>query len=183
MAAAEFPVDDGRRGRVLPQPRQSPPADEPFVLVSGAAEPSVPEDFDLGPLFDERRADGALAGAAAVVRLMFADLARGQIPRESLDPDRRFVLGLQLEDVVGSAVLPSGVVIGRPVSAGGASAEFPVRVESPRGSASGYVYLITRRNQWYITDIHVDFRLLEYPEEARDRAYEPTTYEWTIRRP
>ncbi len=181
LRTAEFAGDRGVRA--APAPMQAVPAEEPFVLVAGWGGPSVPEDFDLGRLFDERRATGAAARAGAVLRDLFTDLGRGRIRSNALDPERRFLLTLQLEDVVEGAVLPSSVVIGRPASNSDVSAEFPVRVLSPRGTAQGHVYLIIRGNQWYITDIHVDFRLLEHPEEARDRAYEPTTYEWTIRRP
>lgn len=154
-----------------------------FAAIDPALPRRVAEDFELGPLYDPLAAGSAERAVAERVRALFDALAAGRVPSDLLEPGRSLLVGRHLEEAVSAERLPTGMVLGSVRIGDDASAEVPVRLTSVVGRTTGEIYLIRIDNRWYISDVHLDFRLLSHPEESLDRRYEPTSYEWTIRRP
>ncbi len=129
----------------------------------------VPGDVELGSLADLRESP---SGAVSVVRELFDALAEERVPEGLLAEEMRGVLEDRLRYMVSRTGVRDRVRLGRIVDVSDTVRRLPVAVFGREGGrTTGEVYVEKIEDEWYISDVLVDFTAID--AEAETPIFEP----------
>ncbi|MFP3959455.1 MAG: hypothetical protein ACLFUX_04750 [Spirochaetaceae bacterium] len=153
----------------VPNGSAAPAAASSAAPIALPVERRVPSDVELGSLADLRESP---SGAVSVVRELFDALAEERVPGGLLAEEMRGVLEDRLRYMVSRTGVRARVRLGRIVDVSDTVRRLPVVVFGREGGrTTGEVYVEKIGDEWYISDVLVDFTAID--AEAETPVFEP----------
>lgn len=165
-----------------PPAAPSPQEREEQALLALPGPAALPEDFKIGALADLFQADSSARAAAAAAREFLAALARGEVPGQLIEADRRGGLENSLAHYLSAGPAPQSFRLGSVAFAEGSpeEARLNVRLFASPGRTEGEIYLTRVSQRWVVRDLQVELAALAQPYSRPEDRFYPSVYAWGL---
>jgi hypothetical protein len=198
-AASAAPPDPAPQ----PSPAQPPAASKPITLspdipVQGQAPPprtlasvamlmaldrdrtTMPEDFKIGPLADERTGSADVQAALGVAEKFLARLTKGTVDKSFIAPESKTSLSDTLGYGLEQGTTPSSFRLGAAKTHEDGEITATVRLFGGDGTAEGEIYMTKPGGQWLVSDLQLSLAQMSVAREKPKEKFFPSAYRWLL---
>jgi hypothetical protein len=173
------------------QPAAAPQSEQQRLLSLESSQ-VLPQDFEIGPLADLVGIDRSRQEMVSVTTRFLDALQEGSVPVESLHNSVREELASSISYYLKKDLIPVTYRIGAITteSQGGGdqnssalqrrTAWMNIRLFGSPGVCEGELYLEKSGGRWYVSDLQINFEMLEQSYSREQERYYPSAYGWGI---
>jgi hypothetical protein len=149
-------------------------------MALGRQARSLPEDFKIGPLGDNRAEDKDANDAVTTAQAFLASLAAGKPDGTLLAVESEKTVLDTLTYGLKQGYAPSSFRLGTPKVQDDGEIAANVRLFSAEGSAEGEIYMARSGKKWFVADLQLSLAQLAAKREKSKEKYFPSAYRWLL---
>jgi len=149
-------------------------------MALGRQTRTLPEDFKIGPLGDNRTENQDANAAVSAAEAFLTSLVAGKADGSLLAADSQKTVLDTLTYGLKQGYAPSSFRIGTPKVQDDGEIAANVRLFGADGTAEGEIYMARTGRKWLVSDLQLSLAQLAVKREKSKEKYFPSAYRWLL---
>jgi hypothetical protein len=141
---------------------------------------TLPEDFKIGPLGDERGGSVEEQAAIGAADKFLSHLVKGTVDKSLIAPESQASLTDMLTYGLQQGTTPAAFRLGTAKTRDDGEITATVRLFGPDGTAEGEIYMEKPKTQWLVTDLQLSLAQMAVKREKPKEKFFPSAYRWLL---
>ena len=150
------------------------------LMALGRQTRTLPEDFKIGPLGDNRTEDQDANAAVSTAEAFLTGLVAGKPDGALLAPGSEKTVLDTLTYGLKQGYTPSSFRLGTPKVQEDGEIAASVRLFGAEGTAEGEIYMAPAGKKWLVSDLQLSLAQLAVKREKAKEKYFPSAYRWLL---
>ena len=141
---------------------------------------TLPEDFKVGPLGDERGGSVDEQAAMGAADTFLSRLVKGSVEKSLIAPGSQSSLSDSLAYGLEQGSAPRSFRRGIAKTRDDGEITATVRLFGPEGTAEGEIYMAKPKAQWLVADLQLSLAQMAVKLEKPNEKFFPSAYRWLL---